>query len=87
MRMAGELAASIFGHETDERVVPVHRFNGAQAQSWQAGFFEDCPDERGERADRRLCRDKVAAPAAEVDSRKHQFVAAGGDKAADACQD
>ena len=83
MRMAGELAASIFGHEADERVVPVHRLNGAQAQPWQAGLFEDCADERGERADRGLCGIKVAAPAAEVDSGEDKFVAAGGDEVAD----
>ena len=87
VRMTCKLRASIFSHETDQGSVPIHRLNGAQAQSWQIGLFHDRPDQRGECADRRLCWIEVAAPAAKVDSGEHKLVAAGVDEAADMRQD
>ena len=50
MGMAGQPVAGIFGHEGDQIGVPVHRLDGAEAESRQGGLFEDGADQSGQRA-------------------------------------
>src|SRR5579871_3356513 len=87
MGMASELCASEFAHETDERRIPIHRLNRAQAQPGKIGLFYDCADKRGECADGGACRVEIAAPSAKVDPGEHKFMSARGDEAAHVRED
>ena len=88
MDVTGQARAAVIGEQRDEVVIRVHGLDGAEAKEREIGFVEDLADDARQRGLQLAglgC--EIAAPAAEVDAGEDQFIAAGGDKAANLRED
>jgi hypothetical protein len=83
MGMTSQIASTEIAHEGNQLRRPVHRFNGAEPQTWQTGLAQDFPDQSCQRTVLR----QIATPSAQVDAGKHQFLAACGDESTHLGQD
>ena len=73
---AARLAGCVLLEEEQKLWRPVHRLNRAETQTGKCGV----PQYRIHQVAKGLLRAEISAPAAEVDTGKHQFDAAGGGK-------
>ena len=86
MRMTRQRPAAKLRHKRDQIGIPVHRLNRAQPKSRQAGPlqappFQDLSHQPSQRLRRSTwLREQIASPAAKINAREHQFVAASRDK-------
>jgi hypothetical protein len=87
MRMASETPATEFPHQGDQIAIPIHRLDGAEAEARQSGALQKVPNEFRQSARRRLGGREIPTPAAEVDSRKDEFLASGGYELLDVSKD
>ena len=83
MGMASQARSAVFGHESDEVGIPIHWLDGTQSETREVGLAEDLAHQRGKREAGLAELVEIAAPAAKIDSGKHQFVATSRDKASD----
>ena len=74
-------------HQRDQFVVPIHGLDGAEPQAGQSGLLDDRAHQRGEGGGRAGLRMEIAAPAAEIDAREHEFLAASGDESLNLAHD